>query len=520
VNKLFLIILAILLVAGLIFSGCAESVSSPTTTSAPTSTSMAKYGGTLKLASGFMASQPIGWPSEASSFTVYSMVPCLESLWWVDENWQLQPLLAESWDIAPGWESVTFYLRKGVKFHDGTDWNAQAAKFNLDALKEAKKTGTSAWSSIDVVDDYTLRISLSEFQNIQQTAIAACLFVSPTAFQENGLEWARWHPVGTGPFEFVSFELNVSCEYKKFDGYWGDKPYLDGIKIIYIADPTTQSGAMQAGDADALITRTLQPCAELRDMGFNLEDTREGVQNLVPSSADPTSPLSNKLVREAIEYAIDRETLCETSGYGIWHPAYQMVPSSLYGYNPDIEGRHYDPEKARQLLVEAGFAEGFDTTIIINTDEDQATTLAIQDWLAQVGIRANIEILAPSKKREMRRTSGWSGLLASGVATIGSGFDVAYALKSQYTTEHPSLQKPAGWEELLDQAVTAEDMDTRDALIRQAVKLAYDEVMVIPTYEGGVMCMTAKGVHGLYLSRTCTPYYWRAAQVWLEENLQ
>lgn len=516
-RKLLLIILATVLLGGLIFTGCSEPAATSVQTSAPTSAPTLEYGGTLKLANGFMASRPIGWPPEATGFTIYSVIPCLEGFWWIDENWELQPILAESWDIASGWESITFHLRKGVKFHDGTDWNAQAAKYNLDALVEAKKKGTSAWSSIEILDNYTIRINFTEYQNIQQSAIADCRFVSPTAIQENGLEWAKWHPVGTGPFEFVSFELNVSCEYKKFDDYWGNKPYLDGIKIIYIADPVTQSTAMQAGEVHALVTRQLQPCAELRDMGFNLEDCKEGAFNLVPDSADPTSPLSNKLVREAIDYAIDRETLCETRGFDVWTPAYQMVPSTLYGYNTDIEGRKYDPERARQLLADAGYSGGFDTTLIINTDEDQATAIALQDWLGQIGINVKLEILSPAAKREMRRTSGWSGLLASGVAA--TGYNVASALLDQYTTQHPSLKKPEGWEELLNQAVAAEDLDTRDELIRQAVKLAYDEVIVIPTYEGGIMCVTAKGVHGLYFSHNCTSYYWSAAQVWLDKNL-
>ena len=135
-------------------------------------------------------------------------------------NGRIEPWLAESWKVAPDKKSITFVLRKGVKFHDGTDFNAEAAKFNLDALKAGKNPGTEDWGSIDIIDAYTVRINLLKYSNILLSRFGATpgSMVSPTAFKTKGIEWARWNPVGTGPFEFVSFERDASMRYKKFMG--------------------------------------------------------------------------------------------------------------------------------------------------------------------------------------------------------------------------------------------------------------------------------------------------------------
>ncbi len=152
---------------------------------------------------------------------------------------------------------ITFTLRKGVKFHDGTDFNAEAVKFNLEAKKAAKMSGTEDWSSIDILDDYTVRINLLQYVNTalaRFTAIYGAM-VSPTAFKKNGIDWARWNPVGTGPFQFVGFERDVSAKYKRFEGYWQKgKPYLDGVEYLYIKDPMTQSATMEAKEAHVLNT--------------------------------------------------------------------------------------------------------------------------------------------------------------------------------------------------------------------------------------------------------------------------
>ena len=147
---------------------------------------------------------------------ISAATPSLENLMRLHVDGRFKPWLATALKVAPDMKSITLTLRKGVKFHDGTDFNAEAAKFNLDAFKGAKRSGTEAWTSVQVVDEYTVRINLSKYTNTMVDDLVGLRMASPTAIKTKGIEWARWNPVGTGPFQFVSFERDVSTKYKKF----------------------------------------------------------------------------------------------------------------------------------------------------------------------------------------------------------------------------------------------------------------------------------------------------------------
>ena len=149
----------------------------------------------------------------------------LETLVNTDNSGVYHGVLATDWTIAPDGLSITFKLRKGVKFQDGTDFNAAAVKFNLDRYYQVFKTSTptNQWNGIDVIDDYTVRVNLKSFMNtiLGQFDGSAGMMVSPTAFQKNGADWAKMNPVGTGPYILKSFSRDVSAEFSRFDGYLG-----------------------------------------------------------------------------------------------------------------------------------------------------------------------------------------------------------------------------------------------------------------------------------------------------------
>ncbi|MFC1820391.1 ABC transporter substrate-binding protein, partial [Thermodesulfobacteriota bacterium] len=229
-----------------------------------------QYGGIFKLILYSRPGTPIGWPPEMSYRDVtVSQVP-LESLLRLRYDLTTEPMLATSWDIAPDMRSITFNLRKGVKFHDGTDFNAKAAKFNLDGLKSAKKAGTQVWTAIDILDDYKIKVSLSKWDNTMLESIGTSQMVSPAAFKTMGLEKVRWHPVGTGAYKFVSHVHDVGTKFTRFDGYWKGKPYLDGLEIMYIVDPMTQKAKMLAGEADANWSPNIKVGSDLKAAGFNV----------------------------------------------------------------------------------------------------------------------------------------------------------------------------------------------------------------------------------------------------------
>lgn len=452
-------------------------------------------GGILKVIEATGPKTPFGWPVEGVGEASVANKPALESLirQWYDGR--LEPWLAESWKIAPDRTSVTFNLRKGVKFHDGTDFNAEAVKFNLEAMKAGKRPGTEDWASIEVISEHVVKINLSKYTNIFLTRFAGGggVQVSPTAFKTKGIEWARWNPVGTGPFEFVSFERDVRTKYKRFEGYWQKgKPYLDGMEYLYVKDPMTQSAAMQAGEAQVLNTETGKMAADLKAAGLNVITADTGTVVLIPDSVNADSPLSNKKVREAVEYAIDKEAIAKTKSYGFWKAAYQLPNEGTIAYQKNFQGRRYNPAKAKQLLKEAGFEKGFKTKIIPHFAIDRDIMVIIQGYLAKVGITADIEVVDQGKYNELRR-KGWKNAFMcqpfGSYPNYGQSLDVYL---SPDALDFPSMKKPAGLDTAIKECLAT--ITPEAAKIQKALKIVYDDVTVIPIHATGRASVQQKNV--------------------------
>src|SRR4030042_653924 len=181
-----------------------------------------------------------------------------ERLMDVDIKGDLVPCLAESWKVDPDNLTVTFYLRKGVKFHDGTDFNAEAVRWNFQELLNAGAMPCGRdIKSIEGGDDYTIRFNLKQKNSHIVYDIWRPWIFSPTAFQKNGKDWAITHAVSTSAFKVVEFQRDVVIKMEKFDGYWRrGRPYLDGIELRAVKDPATCSVMVQAGGGGIWVTGT------------------------------------------------------------------------------------------------------------------------------------------------------------------------------------------------------------------------------------------------------------------------
>ena len=181
------------------------------------------------------------------------MGAAIEYLGRMDASETSQPWLVESWETGADAKSLTVKLKEGIIFHDGTDFDAEAVKWNWEHYMEASSTYTASIESIDVIDKYTVRANLSrpDVGIVDKLTYNAGAMVSPSAWEANGAEWAEMNPVGTGPFEFVSWNPETSMVFKKFDGYWQEgKPYLDGVEFYVITDEMTRMFSFQGGEVD------------------------------------------------------------------------------------------------------------------------------------------------------------------------------------------------------------------------------------------------------------------------------
>jgi peptide/nickel transport system substrate-binding protein len=416
--------------------------------------------------------------------------------------------------------SITFTLRKGVRFHDGSDFNAEVAKWNLDNMINARMQPD--WASVDIIDDYTVRVNFSKWTNtlpssFSDASVVMAFMVSKAAFDKNGLDWMRRNPVGTGPFKFDSYKQDVSFKAVKNPDYWvKGKPYLDGITYIFIADPTTRKIAMETGEADMVVGVMAKDAADYAALGFTADFVVSATAALIPDSANADSPWANKKVREAVEYAINREGIAEAFGYGFWQAPYQIPPRYTLIYDPDFTlGRKYEPDKAKQLLAEAGYPDGFETTIIANPLVDRDVAVSVQADLAQIGIQVDLDFPESGKWITYMNPAGtWRNaalymeLPAGDVYNLGGlQFTITIAGKSWLRTPelmeayHAAIVSPTPDIELVC-AVT--DMMTKDALM-------------IPVYEGLTGMALRPDVMDTDIFLRCHPRLWNTEDAWLNK---
>jgi peptide/nickel transport system substrate-binding protein len=530
-------ILATILVLSLVLSGCKSSTTttpaktSTTTTTTPAQTSTAptptptvttpavQKGGILTIISNNVPTT-WGYPVKAGAgfAPIFASLPVFEGFLYADLHGNLLPKLALSWTNAADLSSITFKLRQGVKFHDGTSFNAQVAKWNLD-LFLARGTGSPAdWKSVEIVDDYTVRINLKSYKNTQLSNMTYGM-ISQAAVEKNGIDFTTTNPVGTGPFKFKSFVPNTSLEYTRFDDYWGNKANVDGIKNIYIVDSTTAGMAFKAGDGLVWEGGDPKTAADLVKTGYLKSSRRGPIMNLVPDSANPDSPFAKKEVREAIEYAINKQAIVDTFGYGSYETVYQPNVPEQFGHTDGLIERKYDPAKAKQLLAAAGYPTGFSTKIITSSALAKDPLVAIQADLDAVGIKVTIEVQDAAKWAQTR-TTGWN----NGLFYLTHGatdYNYCAYLERYYTPNSGFMAKsmalPDGWVDFITKMMLTSDQTQMASLAKQAVKIEVDNEMEIPLWVEAAVYITSKNVHDMGVGTFGDGFSWSITKVWISK---
>jgi peptide/nickel transport system substrate-binding protein len=396
------------------------------------------------------------------------------------------PCLAESFTVADDLKSITFTLRKGVKFHDGTDFNATAAKWNLDNIIATHTQ--PRWASVDIVDDYTIRLNLNAWSNLIVTGLdsTASWMVSPTAYEKNGQDWARNNPVGTGPFKFVSFVRDVSYKAVKNPDYWiPGKPYLDAVEIDYVGDTMTQKADFQSGGADVLQIEPAKNASDLKALGFPEAVTVTSTFCLLPDTIHPDSPFAKKEVREAVEYALDRDSIAKAFSYGFWTAPYQIPAPSSVAYNPNYAlARKFDVAKAKVLMASAGY-NGFKATLsVIPVGIDRNIAVAIQQNLAEIGITLDINIPAAIPKWLGDSNTLQNALVLEpvfGPANWNGALGLAFDPNMKY--QNLVWQRTPEFIDLYNATLSSRDMDV--SLIQAVVNYLGQEALAIPVFSGG-----------------------------------
>jgi ABC-type transport system substrate-binding protein len=446
-------------------------------------------GGTLR-AMRVIFPKNIGYVPEWAPADIIAATPWAERLVHWDEKGGFVPILLESWKVDPTNKTITFRIRKGITFSDGTPFDAESLKANLDINMKASRVLDGQFiKSIDVIDTNTVKLNLSELTSISMLNYAFnSQMVSVAALEKGGREWARRNGIGTGPFRLADFKSDTYIKYVRNDKYWRKGyPLLDAISIDFIPDPVTASMKMEAREMDIWMdVPNIKMALDLQRKGFKINWGIGMLYALIPNSnkpRTPDAPLTNKKVREAIEYAIDRPALAKAIGFGQYEPLTQIVPSFSPAYIPGFNPRPYNPEKAKQLLAEAGYAKGMDLKLICQAASNDAAT-AIQGFLNEVGIRITIDVADPGRyAAALFSPQGWDDLALAGSGIHPSGTDIYQHFGPRpLTYRHDFIKKTPEYLAICDRALhTYEDKALKKAM-QDIVRRASEDAMVIPVF--------------------------------------
>jgi peptide/nickel transport system substrate-binding protein len=320
-----------------------------------------------------------------------------EGLVTIDESGKIQPQLAKSWEISPDGLTYTFKLQSDVKFHDGEAFDSAAAKFALDRARgkdsvNPQKRFFASIASIDTPDPQTLVLHLSAPTGslIYWLGWPASVMVGPASAADD-----KTKPIGTGPFKFASWAKGDKVELEKNADYWNRSVSvkLDKVTFRFINEPQAQTAALKSGDIDAFPEFAAPELMSSFDGDAKLV-TRIGNTELkvVAGMNNARKPFDDKRVRQALMMAIDRKTVIDGAWSGLGTPIGSHYTPNDPGYQDMTSVLPYDPEKAKALLAEAGYPNGFSFTIKSpQMAYAPRSAQVMQAMLAEIGVTMNIE---------------------------------------------------------------------------------------------------------------------------------
>ncbi len=334
--------------------------------------------------------------------TVYNQI--FEGLYIQSEDGSLLPQLAETWDIASDGLSVVFHLRKGVTFHDGTPFNAEAAKFNLDRIINPDSGARARQfvvdlASAEVVDEFTLKVSFAQPSGAVLSGLAneAGAMSSPTALAADPEGFGR-NPVGTGPFRFVSWQGGDRITVERYDGYWGKDsageqlPYLDGVVTRFIPNSAVKIVEVRSGNVLLGDTILDKDYAQIEaDPNVDIFPNHVGTAQFASFNLT-RPPFDNVDLRKAVALGINRQAISDivTGGTGTVTPTFE--PQTSWAFAEGLQPHAYDPDQAKAAYKASGHS-GPITLSVIQRDPDTRIAQIIQAQLAEVGITIKIETL-------------------------------------------------------------------------------------------------------------------------------
>jgi peptide/nickel transport system substrate-binding protein len=402
-------------------------------------------------------------------------------------EFELQPGLATSWELNEGSDTEwTVTLQDGVTYHNGEAFDAEAAKFSIDRMLEGgeeliARTYVQYIESVEVVDPLTLAITTTGPYPLLPLDMSNIYMVPPQYTAETAPEEFALQPVGTGPFRFVEWVPDDHLTVEANTGYWSSGPRLQSVQFLPIPEGSTRAAGLSTGEVDVATLIAIPDVATLQntpDVTVHTGPSQRTVF-IVLSNLDD-GPTSNQMVRQALNYAVNKEAIIENvmQGYATILQGQTITPQ-YFGFNPDLAPYPYDPDRARELLAEAGYPDGFDATLYTPRGRyvfDFETSQAVAGLLAEVGVNVTVEPLEWAVFIERLANSDLGPMTYYGWATYNDGARMVEAFSCDALYSHTCIPE---FDEVYLASRATLDTAERERLIHETMQIQHDQAMAI-----------------------------------------
>lgn len=436
------------------------------------------------------------------------------------DSTKVEPCLAKSWEVSPDGLTYTFHLQQGVKFQDGTDFDADAVKFNIDRQLPPKVTADMAYASfvygsvkdVQVVDKYTVKINLKSpstpfLSNLAM--IMAAPMVSPKALQEYNNN-VNQHPVGTGPYKFVRWDKDQDIVLVRNDQYWGIKALTKNVIFKFIKDNSARVVALNNGEADMIDGIDATVVKQITDAGNKIYQA-PGMNINYMAFNTSRKPFNDKNLRVAISQAINVPELVQNLYQGYSEPATSILPTFMNGYDKSISQISYDPAAAKKTLQKAGLTSLHMITYTnprpYNSATGQVLAEAVQGYLAKVGVNVKIDSYDWTTYKEKIKAGDYDIAFYGWIGDNGDPDNFMSLLSVDDPSLNIALYKNPAFNNLIAKGLTTPAGPQRDAIYTQLEKIASADAVWLPISHAQTLCAYRPNVQNFYFHMTgITPF--------------
>ena len=433
-----------------------------------------------------------------------------------NDSIDLEPGLAQSWTISDDGLTYTFKLRKGVKFHDGTDFNARAVKYNFDRQMPGRRTANMPYApvmfgdvkSITAVDDYTLEIVLNRRSTPFLRNMALCIsapIISPAALEKYGNNVSE-HPVGTGPYKFVAWDRGQQLILTVNENYWGAKPHVRNVIYKIIKDPSARVVALNNGEVDIINGIDAHVIEQIKKSGSQIYKG-EGINtSYIAFNNRDGFVTADKTVRLAIAQAINVPEMINTLYQDYASPAHSYIPPGLAGYDPAVKAPEFNPEAAAKALKEKGItrlrAITSSSARATNPLGGQVLAEAVQAYLKKAGVELTIDVYDWAGFKSRLLTESWD---LAFVGWMGNGDPDQFIknLASKQPVANNGLWHNKEFEKIVQNATWVPDGPERSRLYSRADAILMEDVGILPLFHSSILLASRPGIGGTLINPLC-----------------